>query len=573
MSAAGFILAVILVLVAIVVAWLLAWWLYERASKELSFVRTGFGGQKVVMNGGAFVLPVLHTSTAVNMNTTRLEVSRTREHSLITRDRMRVDVNAEFYVRVQPTRESIAMAAQTLGARTMRPDALKELLEGRFIDALRAVAAELTMEEIHEQRADFVRRVRDVLGEDMLKSGLELESVSLTGLDQTDRQHFNPNNAFDAAGLTKLTGEIEVRRRRRNEIEQDTEVAIQEKNLETEKLRLDIALQEEEARLQQQQQIAFRRARQRSDVAREEAERDYETEASKIDANERTELARLATERIVEEARITTEQGVRERDISRDTAVEMAKFDRNIAIAEKSQEESRAHVDAENMKASFVRAEEAVATARELERAERDKSVALLNARKEAEAKAVDILVVAESQRHASVERAEARKVETDSDADRIRALAAAEAAAEVSRADAAAQRYQVDADGQRAMHEADRLLSRELIDLKVKLAVIERIRDIIAESVKPLERIEGIKVVSVEGLNPGAAGRGPGGEETATPQNLAEQIVSGALRYRAHAPIVDSLLKEIGMSGANSDAIVQALKDLSGEGDGSQPE
>lgn len=50
--------------------------LYQRASKETSFVRTGFGGQKVIMNGGALVLPVLHEIIKVNMNTLRLVVSR-----------------------------------------------------------------------------------------------------------------------------------------------------------------------------------------------------------------------------------------------------------------------------------------------------------------------------------------------------------------------------------------------------------------------------------------------------------------------------------------------------------------
>lgn len=95
--------------------------LYRRSSKEVSFVRTGFGGQKVIMNGGALVFPVLHEIIPVNMNTLRLEVRRANEQALITRDRMRVDVQAEFYVRVQPTMESIANAAQTLGKRTMRP--------------------------------------------------------------------------------------------------------------------------------------------------------------------------------------------------------------------------------------------------------------------------------------------------------------------------------------------------------------------------------------------------------------------------------------------------------------------
>ena len=73
-----FILALIGVAIVIaIVVWLLNW-LYLRSSKERAFVRTGLGGQKVVMNGGALVLPIVHEVIPVNMNTLRLEVSRGR---------------------------------------------------------------------------------------------------------------------------------------------------------------------------------------------------------------------------------------------------------------------------------------------------------------------------------------------------------------------------------------------------------------------------------------------------------------------------------------------------------------
>lgn len=117
-------------------------------------MRTGFGGQKVVLNGGALVLPIVHEVIPVNMNTLRLEVTRGRERAIITKDRMRVDVTAEFYVRVQAAPEAIAATAQTLGQRTMQPEMLGELVEGKFVDALRTVAAEMTMEEMHEKRGD-----------------------------------------------------------------------------------------------------------------------------------------------------------------------------------------------------------------------------------------------------------------------------------------------------------------------------------------------------------------------------------------------------------------------------------
>ena len=214
--------------------------LYHRASKERAFVRTGLGGQKVVKDGGAIVLPIFHEVIPVNMNTLRLEVQRGRERALITKNRMRVDVVAEFYLRVQSTAEAIANAAQTLGQRTMQPEALAELIEGKFVDALRSVAAEMSMEEMHEKRGEYVKRVKQAAAEDLLKNGLELETVSLTGLDQTNMEFFNPSNAFDAEGLTQLTEQIERRKKIRNDIEQDTMIQIRNKNLDAEKQSLAI---------------------------------------------------------------------------------------------------------------------------------------------------------------------------------------------------------------------------------------------------------------------------------------------------------------------------------------------
>src|SRR5262245_63541542 len=164
-------LIVVAIVVAIVV-WLLHW-LYLRSSKERAFVRTGLGGQKVVLNGGALVLPIIHEVIPVNMNTLRLEVTRGRERALITKDRMRVDVIAEFYVRVQAAAEAIAAAAQTLGQRTMQPEMLGELVEGKFVDALRTVAAEMTMEEMHEKRGEDVKRVRAAAASDPLENRVD----------------------------------------------------------------------------------------------------------------------------------------------------------------------------------------------------------------------------------------------------------------------------------------------------------------------------------------------------------------------------------------------------------------
>ncbi|MBL8015619.1 MAG: flotillin family protein, partial [Candidatus Doudnabacteria bacterium] len=184
--------------------------LYRRAEKDRAYVRTGLGGQRVVLDGGALALPVFHSVSWVNLRTLRLDVARNQSEALISKDRMRVDIGVDFYVRVKPDAQSIALAAQTLGDRTNDADQLRELVEAKFVDALRSVAATMTLADLQEQRADFVRSVQTTVASDLEHNGLELESASLIKLDQTDTQFFNPNNAFDAEGLATLTRIVEA---------------------------------------------------------------------------------------------------------------------------------------------------------------------------------------------------------------------------------------------------------------------------------------------------------------------------------------------------------------------------
>ncbi|KFN50036.1 flotillin family protein [Arenimonas composti] len=557
--------------------------LYRRATKEISFVRTGFGGQKVIVNGGALVFPVLHEIIRVNMNTLKLDVQRARQQALITRDRMRVDVQAEFYVRVQPVEESIANAAQTLGMKTMEPEALKELVEGKFVDALRSVAAEMGMEELHEQRALFVQKVQQVVSEDILKNGLELESVSLTGLDQTSKEFFNPDNAFDAEGLTKLTEAIELRRKKRNEIEQDTEVLVQRKNLEAEQQRLQISRDQEYAKLEQAREIEIRRAAQAAEIAREQAAKQQEAEGAQIAAQQQIDQAKIGAQRAVEEQRIAMEQQLKEREIEKaknvETArvvqlkiVELAEQDKAIAIAEKSKAQSEAQAAADAARAEAVKAAEQVDTVREVERAERQKRIELVEAAKEAEREQIAITVAAKADKEAAEQKAEAirtlatanadqRRIEAEGESTAEKVRAEADAVAEKLRAEAAAARYAVDAEGQLKVNEAANTLSAEQIAMQLRLALLKHLPDIIRESVKPMQSIDGIKIIQVDGLSGGngaaAAVEGGNGGGGANGGNLAEQVVASALRYRAQAPLIDSLMKDVGLSGGDLAGLV----------------
>lgn len=512
--------------------------LYKRASKEIAFVRTGFGGEKVVMNGGALVLPIFHETMPVNMNTVRLAVERKNADALITLDRLRIDVKAEFYVRVRPDADALAMAAQTLGLRTMHPEALKDLVEGKFVDALRSVAAGMSMNELHEQRADFVQKVQQVSSNDLAMNGLELESVSLTGLDQTSIEHFNANNAFDAEGLTKLTEQIELRKKARNDIEQETRVQIETKNLEADQRSFEISRDNEFARLEQEREVEMRRATQASEVATEQAIRNREAEE-----------ARIGAKQLIDSRQIEADKTVKEAEIAQQQTIEIARQEQQIAIQNKSREESQARAEAAQARATAVAAEEQVATARETEIAERQKRIELIEAAKTAERDAISVKVEAEAEKEAAANRAAA-----------IRLGAEGEAEAEKLRAEAARVRFEVEAAGQRAVNEAANILSSDQISLQTKMALLNVLPEVVRESAKPMEAIDSIKIVQVDGITKNGGNGGGGGNGAASAGsngNLASDAVSAALSYRAQAPIIDGLMKELGLNGSSLDGLV----------------
>ena len=210
---------------------------------------------------------------------------------------------------------------RSVGARSSLND-FTLCLSGKFVSALRSVASEMTMEQMHEQRGDYVARIKGAAQEALAQNGLELESVAITDLDQTDLEFFNPSNRFDAEGLTKLMEDIEDRRKLRNDIEQDSMIKIRTRNLEAERQALDIERDSEAARLAQQRDIEVRRAVQRTEVARERALRETEAEQAQISAREAIEKARIANEQAISEARIASEREVRQKEIERTRAVE-----------------------------------------------------------------------------------------------------------------------------------------------------------------------------------------------------------------------------------------------------------
>lgn len=543
-SLAATLVTIVAIIIAVAILWLILSYLYQRSTTELSLVRTGFLGEKVAISGGAFVIPVLHEVTRIHMGTMRISVAHFDQDALITQDRLRINVQADFYVRVSPEKKAVAAAARTLGRKTLSMEDMRQLFEARFNDALRTAAAENTMEQLHENRGDYAKRVRQLASMGLDASGLEIDSVSLSKLDQASREFFNPNNAFDAAGLTKLTSEIEDRRKIRNEIERDSLVAIQRKNLATEQQILELQREEEFARLQQERDIAIRSAEQQSQIAIERVEKQRSSQVAEVSSGEAVEKARLASEHTIREQKIALEQQIKRVEIDRSQETELAETARRkaleiaqqeieIAIAEHSKRRDAALAEAETARAQRAKAEEAVISAREHERAEREKALALITAAREIEAKGMAIVKEAEADKAAAEERAA-----------RIRLLADAEAYADALRRQSEEQRYAIEAQARRVLNEAENILTPEAMELRARLATLDKVEGAIRESAKPLEKISDIKILHVDGLT----SSGSGAASNATEQSISDQVMSSALKYRLQAPLLTSILESAGI-------------------------
>ena len=529
-----------IVIIAIVVILILAKF-FVRTSRAVSLVRTGMGGRKVIMDGGGFAIPWFQELTRVNMQSQKLNIHRGGESSLITKDRMRVDVGAELNVSVTPSEEGIARAAQALGDRTFNAEKLTELVEGRVVDALRGVAATNTLDALHENRNQFTDDVFNKLKDWFSGNGLQLESVSLTALDQTPFAALDENNAFNAEGMRRLAEVVANARKERASIDANADVSVRTSAMEANKRKYELEVAERQAEIDKEQQVETLRAAQIAEVSKRKADSELESARARIDMEKEIRAANLATQlaieetefqnqRQIEESRIATEEAVKNAEISQAQNIEIARQQQEIALAEHSRKVSEANAAADQAKANATAAASEVVKVKAVAEAERQKAVAIIQASREAEIEALKSKSNAESERIANSERSQSL-------------VERAEADAAVSNLNAAAMENQMRAEaaGREAIIAAENGRNAETAALKLDLARLEAMPGIVEQMVKPVEKVESIKIHQLSGLT------GPGGDSGLEKSPLS-QAMESLLGMAVQLPLMRQIGDEIGL-------------------------
>ena len=295
---------------------------YKKPKADMSLVRTGGGGERISITSGLWLNTIIHEVKEISLNTMVLEVLREGEDAFITLDFNRANVEAVFYLQVEPNEEDILRAAQALGDKSMTPETIRELIEPKLEGALRSVAAESEITELLQKRVEFAEKVDRAVGENLKnENGLKLEAVSIIRVDQTPLETYKEENQFDARGIRTITEITAEQAKETEQIEQEKEVAIV-------KIIVDARIQKLEA----EQDQAWAESDQQKNIAIYAAEREADTMKFQFEMEQEVQEREFLMKQEVEKARVAQEQAIEEREIEKIKEVELAKVEQEQTV-------------------------------------------------------------------------------------------------------------------------------------------------------------------------------------------------------------------------------------------------
>jgi flotillin len=484
---------------------------FAKATPETAFVRTGFGGQRVVIDGGCLALPILHQVQRVSMQAISLTVARSGAAALLTHDQLRADLEMEFELRVDPTPEGVATVAQALGSRIARSgsEAVGDVLNGALVNAMQNAAARRNLTDIHLDRASFTGEVATSVAEHAERLGLTLVSTSLLSVDQSDLSQLNESNAFDAQGLRRLAEMVAIERKARVKVETETEVAVREAHLAQHQRQLELKRAEREADIAQEEHLARLEAEARARSDRAEAEAMLASETAQIEKAQRAKSAQVENDHTLRRA-----------EMAAILALEEEKIAHAVQLAQSRIGEAKTRAGEEESKAQVLLAAEKVQIAKARAVAEREHEVAALRQNMELALQSAQV----------------------KSDVETMLARAEAEAVAARKAAESEQLRMEAEAVGRGALNDAENKLSDAVIRMRLEEHKLDRLPEIMTQMMKPVEKIDSIRINQISGL--GSAAQGDGAGVDSAFGAAMDQILGMAVRL----PAMKQMGEQIGL-------------------------
>lgn len=349
-SLGGGILGAAASVVGILILLILGLWTYKLVynitPNNEAFVRTGglFSKKKsVILNGGCVVLPGFHELTRVPLREIFIDVERTGDLAVRTQDYLRASMRVTFYVCINSDEQDISMAAARLSKQgKISENDIKEALEKRADDAIRAAAKRKSLAEIDSDKLGFADEVLNLIQQDLKKVGLTLNNIAISEIEESDT--YDENNFFDAQGVKLRTETIQRAIQQKREVELTTQVTIEQQELEANKQILSIAKQKEEANLNQQKEISSLQLTQNQEIEALKAQRSREIQEAQDKEAAKMELNKILQDKSVEEENINQKLSIKQRQIEADIALEEENKKLKVARALQQQETEIAEI-------------------------------------------------------------------------------------------------------------------------------------------------------------------------------------------------------------------------------------
>ncbi len=262
---------------------------YKRGSKKTAYILSGFGGEQILLDKNAFALPILQQVIPVNLTTQCLNIKAEEHSALLTKDHLKLDISADFYIRVPADEKYILQAAQTLGKLTTKKTALKKFLNGKLASSLRQSAASFSMQDILQQQENFIEKVHSHLETELQKNGLLVESVTLQTINPTKIDFYQETNPLE--------------KKTKNQLLEKISIELKNQEIESEKLLLEIEKKKQTMRLEQEKQINLCRIAIESDVAKERLQRHNELSKAELTKQHELDLEKKVFETELEKQR------------------------------------------------------------------------------------------------------------------------------------------------------------------------------------------------------------------------------------------------------------------------------
>jgi uncharacterized membrane protein YqiK len=141
--------------------------MYKKVPQSQALIRSGFGGVKVSFNG-VFVIPIIHKMELMDITGKTIEIHKTGKDGLISKDGKRVDVKADFIIRVNPVWDDIQKIASTIGvSKANDSNEIKNMFTNLFIEGLKYSSSQFEAETIHQHLPKFKMQTLEYLGNDL----------------------------------------------------------------------------------------------------------------------------------------------------------------------------------------------------------------------------------------------------------------------------------------------------------------------------------------------------------------------------------------------------------------------